>query len=177
MRDTSIGSQQQETEGELLEKEASLHLRCEKAESIIKNNVIQALALGLIPAPVVDIVSLVNVQYRMTHDLARLYGIHYQKLGRMITRSLVVGMLPVITITGLSSMLKIMPGIGSLAGGAGVSISSGGLTYAIGKIFLRHFEAGGTMDNFDLAEARKQFKSEFKSGCKEALRLSKNASR
>jgi len=149
-------------------------LRREKADSIIKNNVIQAVAMGLIPAPLLDIMSLINVQYKMAHDLARLYDLHYQKVGKAVVRSFVLGVLPVATVTGLSSLLKLMPGIGSFVGGASVSISSGCLTYATGKVFFRHFEAGGTMDDFDLKEAKRQFRSEFKKGRKEVLKLAQS---
>lgn len=146
-------------------------LRREKADAIIKSNVIQAVAMGLIPAPILDVVSLINVQYKMTHDLAKLYDLHYQKVGKAVVRSFVLGVLPVVTVTGLSSLLKIMPGIGSFVGGASVSLSSGCLTYATGKVFFRHFEAGGTMDDFDLNDAKRQFRSELKKGRKEVLKL------
>ncbi|QLQ31416.1 MAG: hypothetical protein HZT40_07180 [Candidatus Thiothrix singaporensis] len=47
-------------------------------------------------------------------------------------------------------MFKSLPGVGSIVGGAGVSVTAGGLTYATGKVFTRHFAAGGTLQDFDM---------------------------
>ena len=69
--------------------------------------------------------------------------------------------MPVATITSVSSLFKVIPGVGSFVGSSGVSISSGGLTYTVGKILTQHFEQGGTFENFNVIEAKNQFKNEF----------------
>lgn len=143
---------------------AKRSVRMQKADSAIKANVIQAVALGLIPVPLLDVVALTNVQFKMLDDLAKLYDLRYTKIEKSVVRAFVLGVLPVATVTGLSSMLKFMPGIGSLAGSASVSVSAGGLTYATGKVFARHFERGGTLDNFNLEEAKRQFRQELRKG-------------
>lgn len=165
-------------DSDLVKQSAVVHLaaaknqsRREKADGIIKSNVIQAVMMGLIPVPVLDVLALTNIQFKMMDDLVRLYGIRYTKIERSIVKSFVLGMLPVATITGLSSMLKLMPGIGSFIGSAGVSVSAGGLTYATGKVFARHFETGGTLDDFNLEEAKRQFRQELRRGREVAREL------
>lgn len=138
--------------------------RREKACSTIKSNVIQALMMGLIPVPLIDIVALTNIQFKMMHELVQLYDIRYTKIERSVVKSFILGILPVATVAGLSSTLKLMPGIGSLIGSAGVSVSAGALTYATGTVFAQHFEKGGTLDDFDLDEAKRHFRQEFRQG-------------
>lgn len=147
--------------------------RSEKASSTIKSNVIQALMVGLIPVPLIDVVALTNIQFKMMHELVKLYDVRYTKIERAVVKSFVLGVLPVATVAGLSSTLKFMPGIGSLAGSAGVSVSAGGLTYATGAVFVRHFEEGGTLDDFDPVTAKQYFRQEFVHGKSVARKLLK----
>ena len=61
-------------------------------------------------------------------------------------------------------MIKSFPVIGSVIGGATVSVLSGALTYAVGRVFIQHFEQGGTLLNFDPKKMREHFKRELKDG-------------
>ncbi len=47
------------------------------------------------------------------------------------------------------SAAKLVPGLRSLAGGAAVSISAGVFIYAVGQVFIEHFESGGTLLSFN----------------------------
>ena len=139
-----------------------------KADGIIKANVVQAMTMGLIPVPLLDIVALTNIQFKMVDDLVKLYGIYYTHVEKSVVRSFVLGALPVVAVTGLSSALKVIPGIGSFVGSAGVAVSAGGLTYATGGVFAHHFEAGGNLNDFDMRAAKQQFMKEFRHGKKAA---------
>jgi len=44
-----------------------------------------------------------------------------------------------------------------------------GITYGIGKVFVQHFESGGTFLNFDAQKTKDYFKSQFKVGTKLAV--------
>lgn len=144
---------------------AEQRVACEaKADSIIKSNVVQAMAVGLIPVPLLDVVGLTNIQFKMVDDLVKLYSIRYTNIEKSVVRSFVMGLLPVAGIAGLSSAFKFLPGIGSIAGSAGVCVTAGGLTYATGKVFAKHFATGGTLQDFDLTKARQHFMREFRRG-------------
>ena len=41
-------------------------------------------------------------------------------------------------------------------------------TYAVGKVFIQHFEAGGNVLNFDPEAMREHFKDEFEQGVSKA---------
>lgn len=64
---------------------------------------------------------------------------------------------------GLSVGAKLTPGMGSLLGSSIIVASGGALTYALGQVFVKHFESNGTLLNLDGKAMRKFFKQEFAS--------------
>jgi hypothetical protein len=52
--------------------------------------------------------------------------------------------------------------IGGLLGILAVPAFAGATTYAIGKVFIRHFESGGTFLDFDPSKAKAYFQQQFK---------------
>lgn len=152
---------------------AETQLRQERAEAVIKANTIQAIMWGMVPVPVLDMVALTNVQFKMLDDLVKLYEIRYTKIERAVVKSCILGTLPVLAVTGLSSAVKVVPGIGSLVGSASVVVSAGALSYATGTVFMHHFAAGGNLDDFNRHEFMRQFRQELKRGKQVARELVK----
>ena len=74
------------------------------------------------------------------------------------------GCLPVLSVIGLSSLTKLIPGIGTLAGSAGLSVTVGATTYAFGQVFAKHCAEGGSLQDFDSRQARRFIKEEFEHG-------------
>jgi uncharacterized protein (DUF697 family) len=64
----------------------------------------------------------------------------------------------------VASTVKSFPVLGSLFGIGTVAVISGASTYAIGKVFIRHFEEGGTLLSFDSAKAKEHFQEEYEEG-------------
>lgn len=139
-------------------------LRQAEAQNIIKNNTITSMASGLVPIPLFDIISLTNIQFHMIQTLAEHYEVPADNISRSLISSLISGSLPVASVLGIGSMLKSIPGIGSLAGSGSVSIISGAISYAVGQVFIRHFEQGGTLKDFNPASAKDYFVEQFKAG-------------
>ncbi|MGB5733152.1 MAG: DUF697 domain-containing protein [Thiohalocapsa sp.] len=140
--------------------------RAAAAENIIKNHVLIALSLGLFPLPIFDVLLLTTNQAKMVYALGRIYGVqpfHKDALRAMII-SLASGTLPVAAVLGLSSGLKVVPGIGSLIGSGSVAISGAVLTYAVGRVFVKHFESGGTYLTLNKHKARADLRAEMKKG-------------
>jgi hypothetical protein len=63
-----------------------------------------------------------------------------------------------------------VPIIGQGAGAFSMAALCGGTTYAIGKVFIQHFESGGTFLTFDPKKVSEYFKSQFKVGSKLAVK-------
>jgi uncharacterized protein (DUF697 family) len=149
--------------------------RREDSEQTIKNHVMVALSLGLVPVPVFDFALLVGNQIKMVHGLGKIYEQSFpENRAKAIVISLVGGSLPVLGVLGLSA-LKVMPGIGSLGGSGSVAITGGILTYAVGRVFVRHFESGGTFIDLQMDKARDQFNQEIKRGREYVAKLRSKA--
>lgn len=134
-------------------------------DKIIKSHVIASMALGLVPVPVFDVSALTTTQMSLLRQLCERYEISFTNFDlKSLLTSLLGGSLPIISVIGLSSLVKIVPGFGSIAGMASLSMTAGSVTYAIGKVFSKHFENGGTIEDFDMKQARSLLKSEFEYG-------------
>lgn len=117
-----------------------------QAQKIISKHTYIAIGAGLIPIPLVDVAVLSVAQANMISELCDVYRVSYEKsIDKVLLASVAGGALPKLA----ASFVKIVPGAGSLFGGilrAGFSAAS---TYAIGEVFVRHFEEGGSMQNFN----------------------------
>lgn len=110
-------------------------------------------AAGLLPLPAVDVASAAAVQIKMLHTLALLYGVPFNAaLARQLIMALLGGGGSVMLALPAASAAKTVPVVGTVASmllsPAFTSLSC----YVTGRAFLGHFEAGGTLENFDLAE-------------------------
>ena len=142
----------------------------QQAERIIKEHVLWSLGAGLVPFPIIDIAAVTFVQLDMLKQLCRLYQVDFaESEGKTMLSALTGGTLARIGAT----MLKALPGIGMLLGGASMSIMSGASTYAVGQVTAAHFEHGGTIFNVDLDSARKVYEEEFAKGKSVAADLEK----
>lgn len=135
------------------------------ANNIVKNHMIASIALGLVPVPLFDLAALITTQMNLLRSLSEHYGVGFDdSSSRPLMISLIGGSLPVLGVLGLSSFAKLIPGVGTLIGSASLSISAGAVTYAVGQTFIMHFEAGGTLDDFEPKQAQAFFKREFDKG-------------
>lgn len=137
---------------------------------IIANAVKWSAAAGVIPVPYVDLVALGAVQFTMVRDLASLYDIDPdKKLVRIVVSTTLGSLAPTVVSASLvGSSLKLIPGGGTLLGSAGVAAFSAAATYAIGKVFVRHFENGGTLQSFSAENIQDELKNEFASASEKA---------
>ena len=135
------------------------------AENTIKNHVIASMGLSLIPVPLVDVSALTATQLSLLQKLCLYYDIPFEEgdLKPLLT-ALISGATPVLGIVGISSLVKVIPGIGTLAGTASLSVLSGAITYAVGQTFVLHFAAGGTLKDLDIQQAKVFFKQELQNG-------------
>lgn len=142
------------------------------ADTIIRNHVVWSMGAGFIPVLVADIFAVSALQLDMIRQMCKVYGLNFSETqGKAIVTSLTSS-----TIARLSagSLIKLIPGLGSIIGGMTVSIFAGASTYALGQVFKRHFESGGTILDFDPARLKKMYKEQFEKGKKVAEQLRKD---
>ncbi|MEL6969589.1 MAG: DUF697 domain-containing protein [Bacteroidota bacterium] len=141
--------------------------KAKHADTVIRNHVIWSMGASfLIPIPVADVFAVSALQLDMIRQLSRVYDIDFAETqGKAIITSLTSSTL---ARAGARSLIKLVPGIGTLIGGVTVSIFNGASTYALGEVFKRHFDSGGTILDFDTERLRKLYKEKFEKGKKVA---------
>lgn len=140
-------------------------LKHNRAKNIVKNHVIASAGMGFIPVALFDIAALSANQHTMLYHLCQHYSVGFDaQRSKPLVLSLMTGALPVLSMIGLSSVSKLIPGIGTLGGSAGVAVSAGAVTYATGQTFVKHFSAGGDLGNFVPGHFSGFFKKELNKG-------------
>jgi uncharacterized protein (DUF697 family) len=109
-----------------------------------------SMGAGLVPLPLLDTLALGGLQVLLIKKLARLHGVDYSaQRTRALVAALLGGTGAVSLATGLwSSWLKALPVVGPSLGAASMPAASATATYAVGMVFLRHFQSGGTLLDF-----------------------------
>jgi len=144
---------------------SAITLKYNEANNIVKNHVMAGSSMGLIPIALFDIAALSANQLAMIKHLCQLYDVDFDaQRSKLLITSLITGSLPALTIIGLSSLFKLVPGIGTLGGSAGVALSGGAVTYATGQTFVKHFSVGGNLENFIAPHFSGFFKKQLKKG-------------
>ena len=133
----------------------------QRAEDIIRNHILLSLGAGLVPVPLLDLVAVSAVQLDMCRQLANNYDIEFKE---EIGKSVISSIAGTAVARYGASLVKTIPGIGSILGGISMSALSGGTTYAIGQVFKRHFGGGGDLFNVDIDRAKEIFEEELEKG-------------
>ena len=152
--------------------EKDIDLRSSLASNIINKHVIIVMGASLVPIPLFDLVVLSSMQIKMLYKLAKLYEVPFSKnIGKSSIVSLLGGVMPTSAAMTLSSLAKAVPGLGTATGVITISILGGATTYAIGSVFMQHFESGGTLLDFDPKKMREYFSSKLEEGKGVAVNL------
>jgi len=140
--------------------------REQEALAIVHKYMVGNAAVGLIPVPVFDLLALTGVQIKMVQALARHYNLEFKpELVKSSVMSL-IGSLGSLTLGGALavSAFKLLPIGGVAAAVLALPAVSAGLTYAVGKVFIMHFESGGTLLDFDPTKMHAHFRSSYNQG-------------
>lgn len=139
------------------------------ARELVKKRVMASVGAGLVPVPLFDMAALTGIQVEMLARLCKLYGTSFrQDVGKSLIGSLLGGVIPVWANPAIASFIKAIPLIGQTTGAVSMSIVGGASTYALGKVFIQHFESGGTFLDFDPEKVREYFAEQFQKGKKVA---------
>jgi uncharacterized protein (DUF697 family) len=133
-----------------------------QARETVKKYTYWSMGAGLIPIPVVDLAAVAGIQLKMIAALAKQYSLPFSHdTGKALLGSVVGGAGAAAAGPTAVSMAKGLPLIGQAAGAAAMPAVAGASTYAVGKVFIQHFESGGTFLDFDPAKVREHYAREF----------------
>jgi uncharacterized protein (DUF697 family) len=136
-----------------------------KAEAIVATYMAWSFGVGFLPFALVDMVALSGVQLKMLHSLAKNYGLEFPpQLGKSLIASLLGGGVPVSLSSKLARLaVRSIPFYGWVTL-ISTSLFGSASTYAIGKVFIQHFESGGTFLTFDPRKVRDYYAQQFEQG-------------
>ena len=149
--------------------------REKQALKTVKNHMWWSMGAGLIPVPFVDLVAVSGVQLKMIAEISKIYDIPFQESrGKAAIGALIGYIVPGAMSFGMvGSLLKAVPLVGVLVGAPSMVLFCGASAWALGKVFIQHFESGGTFLTFKTAEVKEHFKKLFEEGQKMASTMEK----
>ena len=163
---------QKETENnkvkeEVVKKESGEEKVEEKKDvnKIVRYHAYGSMGIGCIPFPLVDFMALTAAQINMLRQLAQAYDVPFKKdKVKNVVAALVGGSTPGYLAGGVASLMKMIPVVGQIGGALSMPALAGATTYAVGKVFIQHFESGGTFLNFKPEEVREYYEKMFEEG-------------
>ena len=139
----------------------SAETRGETASKLVDRFAIWSGVAGLIPLPVIDILTVGGLQIQMLRRLSQIYNVEFsENRGKALIAALAGTMIPATSGMGAASALKAVPILGALASGFVMPVLSAGASFAIGKAFIQHFESGGTLLDFNPPDYREFVKAQ-----------------
>jgi len=134
----------------------------EQADKLVKKYAFGSGVFGYIPIPVLDAFGIMAVQRKMLFHLAKVYSVPFSRsLAKDLLNTMAGG---IASRAAIPMAIKMVPGINILFGSTGMAAIGSASTYAVGKVFKKHFEAGGTLENFNPDKEKETFEVELKKG-------------
>ena len=123
-------------------QKASLKHKRKLADKAVTTAAASAVATGVTPIPFADSMVLIPIQITMMASITAIYGIEVDKalLATFVSSVLGTGGATIAGKTIVSNLLKLVPGLGSVAGGLISGGTAGALTTALGKAYIKLIE-------------------------------------
>ena len=142
--------------------------RLEDAKKLVSSASKWSFGAGLVPVPYLDLALLASLQTKLIVNLSALYD---QKLSKQAVTSVITLLIGTLAPPGAARitsgvLFKFIPGMGSAVGAVSLAAFSASATYAIGKLFIRHYENGGSFATFSAKDLEEELKKEFSSAQK-----------
>jgi len=104
-----------------------------KAENILYASIPSAMGAAIIPIPVTDVVAITVIQIAMLIGMAKVYG---RVIEKRTAKALIAAIAASQVGQWIWSGIKIIPGLGTIAGGIGQMAIAGSLTALLGYAFI-----------------------------------------
>jgi len=150
-----------------------------QAQRLVRRYLAWSAGAGALPVPVLDVAALTFVQLKMLREISALYGIAFAETRvRALVAALAGGLAPsALAGATAGSAAKALPGVGWFLGAATVAAFAGASAYAVGHVFIEHFESGGTYLDFKPETMQAFFAAKFQEGRQAAVDFRKEIGR
>lgn len=130
-------------------------------DRIIRGHVLWSMGAGLIPIPLFDIAAVTAIQIDALKKLAAEEGVDYTTDGgKQFVTALTGG-----TFARLgASLVKGIPGVGTVIGGLSMSAMSAASTYAVCQVAITHFRSEKSFVLPDLEDAKQLYEKALEKG-------------
>lgn len=137
--------------------------RHQLAKTTITNASQWATAAGFIPVTGLDTVTISGVQLKMVYDLCEIYKVPFKKEAVLaVVGAALGGSFTTIVASKVAGVgMSRIPYVGSVITLLTQPAISYATTFAIGLLFVKHFENNGDLLNFDLDSTKAVFDKEF----------------
>jgi uncharacterized protein (DUF697 family) len=171
-------SEKDVSEKEHVSEKVHVSEREHKALETVKHYMWFSMGAGLIPIPFLDLATVTGVQLKMLDALSKIYEVPFQaNIGKAVIGSVIGSIVPgAISFGAFGAALKAVPVVGALAGVPVMVVSCGATAWALGRVFIQHFESGGTFLNLDPEQVREHFKTHLEEGRTVASTMKKDKS-
>lgn len=129
-----------------------------QVDKLIRHSVYGAMGVGIVPLHWFQFASVAAVQLNLVRQLSNLYGVAFKEgIARKIIASVAGAGTSTLAAPLLRTAVASIPLVGlPLAVGA-QPLMNGLTTYAVGRMFVTHFERGGSFVNANVDEMKQDF--------------------
>lgn len=128
--------------------------RARAADALVRRYALWSAGVGLVPLPAVDLVVMTTFSVKMLRELGSLYGVEESaQRAKIYVGSVLSFAAPASFLGNLGRVIRSVPLAGLVLGPAAAWAS----TYALGQVFIQHFELGGTLLDFNPDAMRKVY--------------------
>jgi uncharacterized protein (DUF697 family) len=144
-----------------------------KSSKVVKRYMLWSIGAGLIPVPLLDIATVTGVQMKMIAEISKVYGVEFKEnRAKNIVSALFTSISANTFAYGtVGSAIKAIPVVGTFVGSVTMPFFSSAFSYALGNMFINHFENGGTFLDFDTDKRKANFGEMFSKGKKVSTEL------
>lgn len=151
---------------------ASLKSKKKRAQAIVAGAVAGSFGEGFIPIPVADAAMMIPTQVAMIAGITAVFGLNISNslLTSFISSTIGTAGATVLGKTVVSGILKLVPGVGTVAGGVISGATAGLITTALGEAYIKIMEmmykGEISKDALETADVREKMSQFFKDGLK-----------
>lgn len=133
-----------------------------------------SLATILLPNSILEYAAISGVQLKMLHDLSRIYGIPFKADAvKVIIGSILGGSVAYFLSDIYANWVKVIPVVGKPIAFLTEPAMAYVTTYAVGYVFLEHFENNGSFQDIELETMKKTIKLKISEKYKELIKNNK----